>query len=222
MEARISDPSFSVRELLLAPANKKQLLRRQREVEGPDQFFVQRLYFGLAPPLQALLKQHQVYSRHDRSMSTGDPSIDRGRDHGDQSSEGSHLLEHPDEPQFDFEHPGDIGDNFPDTHGLLDDREMQYHAPEEDDEEKADYIPATTIDGSVASVRSQPLSIRAEKYLEELALDEQESKVFQDLVSGKSRVAVARDFLRVLELTSKGRIRTTQKQPYGSIILSPA
>lgn len=201
MKRRIDDPSDTLRELEIAPVNKKQMLRKEREIAGPEELFLR----PNDDDLPAFLRDAFT-----RNMKTDKPDLpDLGED------AGSDIARREEEP---------IDQDFGDF-GAVEFEERRSPAPREDEPEEEAYEDIGTqqrIEEEVQDNISTSVSLKTRKmqaFLEQSFSTDADLN-FNQMFANKQRRTVAAAFFELLVLKSKGYIDINQQEPYGDITVT--
>jgi hypothetical protein len=203
MKRRIDDPSDTLRELEIAPVNKKQMLRKEREIAGPEELFLR----PNDDDLPAFLRDAFT-----RNMKTDKPDLpELGED------AGSDIARREDEEPMDQDF-GDFGvpAEFEERRSPAPREEEHYEEPYED------IGTQQRIEEEVQDNISTSVSLKTRKmqaFLEQSFSTDADLN-FNQMFANKQRRTVASAFFELLVLKSKGYIDINQQEPYGDITVT--
>eukprot|EP00029_Vermamoeba_vermiformis_P009284 TRINITY_DN4580_c0_g1_i1.p1 TRINITY_DN4580_c0_g1~~TRINITY_DN4580_c0_g1_i1.p1 ORF type:complete len:508 (+),score=133.45 TRINITY_DN4580_c0_g1_i1:43-1566(+) len=203
MKRRIEDPSDTLRELEIAPVNKKQMLRKEREIAGPEELFLR----PNDDDLPAFLRDAFT-----RNMKTDKPDLpELGEE-----EQGSDIARREEEDimEHDF---GDFG--APE----FEERRRSPAREEEPEEEPFEDLPTQQrIEEEVQDNISTSVSLktrRMQAFLEQSFSTDADLN-FNQMFANKPRRTAASAFFELLVLKSKGYIEINQQEPYGDITVT--
>ncbi len=204
MKRRIEDPSDTLRELEIAPVNKKQMLRKEREIAGPEDLFLR----PNDDDLPAFLRDAFT-----RNMKTDKPDLP---ELGEEEA-GSDIARREEEELMEADF-GDFG---------APEFEEPRRSPvreEEPEEEPFEELPTQQrIEEEVQDNISTSVSLktrRMQAFLEQSFSTDTADLNFNNMFANKPRRTVASAFFELLVLKSKGYIDINQQEPYGPITVT--
>jgi len=199
---QLADPSGLIRDLDPAPASKKAMLRKERELKGPEAYFNLPNVDGLSdcPELMELFQRNLVKDVTPEDRMAESRRLDTTRDTTDLGSPITHF----EDTTFD---------------GLGRDEEPPLEGEEIPSEERVEEAGITYEETELLAWTER--SVRMVHFLDKnftSAEKEGERELsLQELVKGKSKRVVAGTFFEFLVLKTKNLIDMKQEEPYGEI-----